>query len=103
MTATENTPNRLEVKAAYRREMERTAALSALEGSTLYTGSNIPKKWSRVAWLVRDGLAFPQFRQHFWNSTPGRRDTLTSLRPEPITQQDGAINIGGSKASHVIA
>ena len=96
--------SRLEAKAKYMREMERIAALSALEGVTLYTGSSWTwGQWSRVAWLVRDGLAYPQFRQNYWKSVPGRRVTLTSLSPEPIRADQDTLRISGMKATRVLA
>lgn len=96
------TPEQKVAREEYANERIRLARLKELGGQTLFTGSNIPKKWSRVAYEVRGELAYPQYRQEFWNSVRGNKTPLINHPPVKITFDGRIILVDGEIASKTI-
>lgn len=46
--------------------------------TTVYTGRNWSRKWSRIEWEVSGEVASPVRRHHFWCSVRGEVEELSS-------------------------
>jgi hypothetical protein len=56
-------------------------------GKTIFTGRNWSSKWSRNEWLVKDGMAHPVKRHHFWCSVRGKVEDISLEDPRRITSE----------------
>lgn len=75
-------------------------SLETYEGAIMYTGRNWRQKWSRTKWLIQEGRAYPQSRQHFWCSVRGNVDDLRGQPSVPIKiNGNGRLEINGFEAS----
>jgi hypothetical protein len=68
--------------------MRTITTIKDLEGKTLFTGRNWARRWSRIEWIVKGGMAHPLERHNFWCSVAGEVDNLLGEEPRAITLEE---------------
>lgn len=66
-------------------------------GKTVYTGRNWSQKWSRTEWIIKDGMAHPAKRHHFWCSVAGKVEDISNEMPMDVVTTSETF---GTKTTH---